>query len=77
MKFNELIYRLLKRRQSGTQYRTLLQVLHLDIILLLSVSLLIIFAFFILYIAAYARLLVIKQEMLHIGFCVFLIFFFS
>lgn len=41
-----------RRKQSGTQYRTLLQVLHIDIVLLLSVVLLMTVGLFILYSAS-------------------------
>ncbi len=56
-----------RRKQSGTQYRTLLQVLHLDITLLLSVTLLMTVGLFILYSASNQNSSIFSQGILHIG----------
>src|SRR3989338_7726 len=56
-----------RRKQSGTQYRTLLQVLHIDITLLLSVVLLMTVGLFILYSASNQSSAIFSQGIMHIG----------
>ncbi|MEK6730738.1 MAG: rod shape-determining protein RodA [Pseudomonadota bacterium] len=56
-----------RRKQSGTQYRTLLQVLHIDIVLLLSVVLLMTVGLFILYSASNQNSAIFSQGIMHIG----------
>jgi len=61
-------------KASGTQYRTLWQVLHLDPFLLLSLLALITFGFFILYSASNQNFDIILQEIIHISFALLLMF---
>jgi rod shape determining protein RodA len=64
----------LRTKDSGTQYRTIWQVLHLDIPLLMGLLALEVFSFFILYSASSQQLDVMVQRMLHIGIAMFVMF---
>jgi len=66
----------LKTQDSGTQYRTIWQCLHLDIPLLLGLMLLITLGLVILYSASNQSLTVIEQQILHISlaFAVMILF---
>ena len=60
------IIRHLRRKQSGTQYRTIWQVLHLDITLLVLIVLLNIAGFFILYSASNQQTSIILSQSVHL-----------
>lgn len=64
-----------RKKQSGTQYRTLLQILHLDLFLLISLFILIVFGFFILYSASNQQFSMVAQEVIHIGLATLLMLF--
>lgn len=61
-----------QRKDSGTQYRSCWQVVHLDPWLLSGLALLLGFGFFILYSASNQQASMIIQEILHIGFAALL-----
>ena len=69
-----MIKRYFQRRHSGTQYRTLLQVIHLDVPLLIGIIALITFGFFILYSASNQQMNIIIQEIMHIGLAAIVMF---
>ncbi len=75
--FNNLLKARFQRQQSGTQYRTLWQVLHLDFPLLLGIIALICFGFFILYSASNQQMSMVIQEIIHIGLAAILMFLFA
>ena len=54
-------------RDSGTQYRTFWQVLHIDVALLFSILLLMTLGLFILYSASNKDIFVVEQQIIHIG----------
>ena len=62
----------LQRKESGTQYRSFWQVLHIDPLLLFGILALLCFGFFILYSASNQQMSLIIQEILHIGFAAIL-----
>ncbi|MBU0455328.1 MAG: rod shape-determining protein RodA [Pseudomonadota bacterium] len=64
-----------KRQHCGTQYRTLPQLLHIDLILLACLIALVVFGFFILYSASNQQTNLVIQEILHIGMGFLLLFF--
>lgn len=72
--FNNLVKQRFQRKQSGTQYRTFWQVLHLDIFLLLGIIVLIVFGFFILYSASNEQMSMVTQEIMHIGLAAIVMF---
>jgi len=59
-----------QRRDSGTQYRHWWQLIHIDFILLISILLLNIFGFFILYSASNEQFSLVLSQMGHISFAV-------
>jgi rod shape determining protein RodA len=63
-----------RKNSSGTQYRTVWQLWHLDIPLLLALLGLLIFGFFILYSASNQQFSMLSQEMLHIGLAAVIMF---
>ena len=67
----------LQRKESGTQYRTIFQVLHLDLYLLFGILALVIFGFFILYSASNQNLSMLLQGVLHIGLAAIIMFAFA
>ncbi|OAI46323.1 rod shape-determining protein RodA [Gammaproteobacteria bacterium SCGC AG-212-F23] len=64
-------------KNSGTQYRTLWQCLHIDPYLLTSVLLLLSMGLLILYSAGNQNLQVMQQQLLHIGFALFIMILFA
>lgn len=73
----EFFKRKLQRKESGTQYRTIFQVLHLDLYLLLGILMLVVFGFFILYSASNQNLSMVIQAILHIGLAALIMFVFA
>lgn len=69
-----MIKRYFQRQESGTQYRTLLQVLHLDFPLLIGIIALVTFGFFILYSASNQQMNIVIQEIMHIGLAAMIMF---
>lgn len=69
-----MIKRYFQRQESGTQYRTLLQVLHLDFPLLIGLIALVTFGFFILYSASNQQMNIVIQEIMHIGLAAMIMF---
>lgn len=67
MSITNFLHQQLHRKNSGTQYRTIWQVLHLDPFLLLLLLTLIIFGFFILYSASNQQFTIVLQGLIHIG----------
>lgn len=63
-----------KKQDSGTQYRTWLQVLHIDMVLLLSLLALIFFGFFVLYSASNQDFSIVTSQLGHIFFAFILLF---
>jgi rod shape determining protein RodA len=63
-----------RRQQSGTQYRTLFQILHLDIPLLFCLLALVLFGFFILYSASNQQWSTLTQEFIHFGLAAIVMF---
>jgi len=61
-------------KNSGTQYRTIWQVLHLDLPLLLGIFALVTYGFFILYSASNQQSNMLVQEVLHIGLAALIMF---
>jgi rod shape determining protein RodA len=64
-------------RDSGTQYRTLWQCLHIDIALLFSILLLMGLGLFILYSASNKDTFVVEQQLIHIGLALMVMLFFA
>lgn len=56
-----------QRQDSGTQHRTLWQLFHLDLPLLIGIFFLVTFGFFVLYSASNQQIGMVEQEVLHIG----------
>ncbi|MDR3477090.1 MAG: rod shape-determining protein RodA [Gammaproteobacteria bacterium] len=73
---NTIKYRL-KRREVGTQYRTIWQCIHIDLPLLLSILLLMGLGLFILYSASNRDMFVVEQQVMHIGLALLVMFFFA
>jgi rod shape determining protein RodA len=64
-------------RDSGTQYRTLWQCLHIDIPLLFSILLLMGLGLFILYSASNKDIFVVEQQVIHTGLALLVMFVFA
>ena len=67
----------LRKHDSGTQYRTFWQLLHIDLLLLVSTLLLIIFGFFILYSASNREFNMVAQQAAHIALALIIMFIFA
>jgi len=67
----------LKPRDTGTQYRTIWQCIHIDIPLLFSILLLMSLGLFILYSASGQDMRTVNQQIMHIGFALIVMFFFA
>lgn len=63
-----------QRKESGTQYRTFAQLLHLDFLLLFGIFTLVIFGFFILYSASNQQFSTVSQEIMHIALAMLVMF---
>ncbi len=66
-----------KKREMGTQYRTFLQCIHIDLPLLIGILLLIGLGLFILYSASNQNPKVVEQQILHTGIAFFVMFAFA
>ncbi len=69
-----MVKQFFQRQESGTQYRTFLQVIHLDIPLLIGIITLVTFGFFILYSASNQQMSMVIQEIMHIGLAAIVMF---
>lgn len=70
-----LLNRRFQRQESGTQYRTLWQLLHLDLPLLIGIISLVTFGFFILYSATNQQFSLVEQEIIHISLATLIMVF--
>ncbi|MEM9243763.1 MAG: rod shape-determining protein RodA [Pseudomonadota bacterium] len=70
MSLNANLQYLLRRRPLGKQYRSLWQVLHLDLALIISLSILIILGFFILYSAGNQHKSIIISQAIHLSMAI-------
>ncbi|OGT32071.1 MAG: rod shape-determining protein RodA [Gammaproteobacteria bacterium RIFCSPHIGHO2_12_FULL_35_23] len=62
----DLLRRRFRKREVGTRYRTFLQLLHVDLFLLITLLLVILFGFFILYSAGNEHIKIIIHQIMHI-----------